>query len=289
MRDSVRSQPKQFRRAVAGSVAVHLVLAVGVILSVRSGGRAKPALSPQPTVDTRANEVSLRMSAAEIVLAPDEPVRPADPPAGVPEAPGDSRPAADETLTRPPLRTFVPGALPNEVLALIRRPRGVADRDVRPAGGSAGVPFHGAMAKGQSVVYVLDCSGSMGAFGKLDVARAALVATLRRQPGDARFQVVAYNSTAKSVLPGGCVAASPANVSAAEAALAGLAAAGRSSHAEGVRAAAALRPDVVVLLTDADDLNAAQFRSALAAAGKPVAVCVARVSADGVAAPRELR
>jgi hypothetical protein len=129
----------------------------------------------------------------------------------------------------------------------------------------------------------------MGAFGKLDAARAALVATLRRQPGEVRFQVIAYNSTARAVLPGGCVAAGGANVSAAESGLGGLTAAGRSNHAQGVRAAAELRPDVIVLLTDADDLTAAQFRPALAAAGKPVAVCVARVTADGVAAPRELK
>jgi len=129
----------------------------------------------------------------------------------------------------------------------------------------------------------------MGEFGKLALARAALVSTLQRQPADVRFQVFTYNSAARSVFPGICVAASPANIASAEAGLANLKAAGRSNHVEAVRAAVTLRPDVIVLLTDAPDLTLAAFQSVLAGAGKSLPVCVARVSADGVNPPRELK
>jgi Mg-chelatase subunit ChlD len=145
------------------------------------------------------------------------------------------------------------------------------------------------MKPGQCIVYVLDCSGSMGEFGKLTLARAALVRTLRQQPGEVRFQVLAYNSTARQLLAGGCLAATPANIASTETALASLKSTGRSNHVEAVRVAVALRPDVIVLLTDAEDLTAVSFKAVLAGAGKPVPVCVARVSAEGIGAPRELK
>ena len=129
----------------------------------------------------------------------------------------------------------------------------------------------------------------MGEFGKLAIARAALVSTLQRQSADVRFQVFTYNGAARSVFPGICVAATPANIATAEAGLANLKAAGRSNHVEAVRAAVALRPDVIVLLTDAPDLTLAAFKSVLVGAGKSLPVCVAQVRADGLNPPRELK
>jgi Mg-chelatase subunit ChlD len=152
---------------------------------------------------------------------------------------------------------------------------------------SAAPAFHGAMKGGQTVVYVLDCSGSMGEFGKLEKAVAALKSTLRRQPESVRFQVIAYSTAARSLVPGRCVPATSDHITAIETGLARLAPAGRSNHIEGVRAGAALQPDVIVLLTDTDNLTPASFRTAFA--GRQVPVCLALVTADGVAAPRELR
>ena len=196
----------------------------------------------------------------------------------------------------------VPHALSPDVLNRIRQPRAtsfrpptpVTDPNVKPAANTNAAPaqarpIHGALRRAQTVVYVLDCSGSMGEFGKFATARAALVATLRLQPGEVRFQVVAYNTTARLLLAGGCVPATAANVTAAETALAELSAAGRSNHAEAVRRAAALRPDVIVIVTDAEELSASAFKPALAAAGKSVVVCVAKVAGDGVGEPRELK
>ncbi len=304
-----RSKPTRFRRAVAGSVAVHLLLVSVGSVAYHAGTAAKLERAKQPSVDTRADEPTVRLLPEEVAIAVPirEPIKPTEPgppepePLPTPTAPiaSQTQPQAESTSgSRPTVKSIVPNALPSEMAAIIRRPRPapsrITDPNVKPA--SAVVTstplapsIHGAMKAGQTVVYVLDCSGSMGEFGKLTLARAALVSTLRRQPTEVRFQVLAYNGTARSVLPGLCVAASATNVAAAEAGLANLRATGRSNHVEAVRAAAALRPDVIVLLTDADDLTLAAFKSALAGVGKSVPVCVARVSADGVGAPRELK
>jgi hypothetical protein len=160
------------------------------------------------------------------------------------------------------------------------------------AGSTQTPPIHGALPDGKAVVYVLDASGSMGEWGKLDKARRALVATLRQQPPAARFQIVVYNGTARPLLPnaaGGCVPATAENRALAEEKLAALEPVGRSDHAEGLRMALNFRPDFVLLLTDADDLSAKKLRGVLAQAAKPAAVSVATVGADGVGVPRELR
>src|SRR5215218_8016854 len=114
MGHAARARPKQFRRAVAGSVAVHLLLAVAVVVWTRSGGSNPPGAG-QPSLDTRANEITVRLPSVEVALPPAEPIKPS-------EATGGSRPPLAENTARPPLASVVPNALPSEVLALIRRP-----------------------------------------------------------------------------------------------------------------------------------------------------------------------
>lgn len=165
------------------------------------------------------------------------------------------------------------------------------DTDVHQAVGvavSARAPaIHGALQPQQTVVYVLDCSGSMGASGKFDAARAALVSTLKVQPASVRFQVVVYTGTASPLLAGSgsTLPATEANVRLAADALAKLDARGKSNHGGAVRAALAFRPDVILLLTDADDLGAAALKSV----AMSVTVCVGQVTATGVQRPRELK
>jgi hypothetical protein len=187
-----------------------------------------------------------------------------------------------------PVAMFVPRTLPPEMIAIIRRP--ASDSKVmQAAGASPPVPaLHGALDAGKTIVYVIDCSGSMGEFGKLARAHAALLATLRGQKESVRFQVVAYNSTARALLPG-AVPATATNVEAAATRLVDLEAKGRSNHAEAVRIAMQYRPDVILLLTDANDLSLAHFKAALAGAGRPVAICLASVTPAGVGSPHELR
>jgi hypothetical protein len=172
----------------------------------------------------------------------------------------------------------------------------MTDPNVHPAAATGPAPasvpaIHGALAPNQTVVYVLDCSGSMGAAGKLDSARAALVSTLLQQPATVRFQIVTYSGTATPLLAGNgeALAAGEANVRLAAAALAKLEPRGRSNHLEAVRAALAYHPDVILLLTDADDLNSSAIRAVAASGAKPVPVCVGQVTAEGVQRLRELK
>lgn len=310
-----RSKANRIRLAVVGSVVVHVLLVSVASVALRSGGGS----SGPAELDTRVGEVALRLAPEEPTVAVQaaEPPRPPDteppepdpqPPTPAPErmpeppvAPEVPKPRAEGTAgTRPPVKTSVPNALPAEVVSLIRRPKpqaqpvAVRDPNVKPAGATAPAApltpaIHGAMKAEQTVVYVLDCSGSMGEFGKLAVARAALVSTLRKQPADVRFQVLAYSSATKPLVSGPFATASAANIASAETALSALKASGRSNHVEAVRAALALRPDVVVVLTDAEELTAAALKAVLGVAGKPVPVCVARVTADGVGVPREVK
>jgi hypothetical protein len=276
------------RRAVAASVVIHAALAVALILSLRSAEPTPVA----PGLDTRIRDVDVAMFDEERSVTIAERIEPPTPQQPTPEPPPSAPPPPEPAPgSRPPVAPVVPNALSADVIAMIRRPAAVTDPNVKPAAHTAPAarPIHGAMRAGQTVVYVLDCSGSMGEFGKFDAARAALVATLRRQPEAVRFQVIAYNSTARPLVPGGCAAASAENIARAEAALAGLKAAGRSNHAEAVRSGAALRPDVILILTDADDLHITALKPALAVAGKPVVVCVAKATADGVGEPKEVR
>ena len=194
--------------------------------------------------------------------------------------------------------TFVPPqTLLPELIARIRTSGTTAlsiDTNVRPAGGSgaaSAAPLHGALKPDQTVVYVLDCSGSMGAANKFVAARTALVATLRAQPETVRFQVIVYAGTARILLPsdGTAPAATEANIRVAATKLAEVEPRGASNHPAAVRAALRFRPDVIFLLTDADDLTAAMLKPVLALAAKPVAVCVGQVTGKGVQRPRELR
>ncbi|MBM3980129.1 MAG: VWA domain-containing protein [Planctomycetes bacterium] len=289
-----------FRRAVWGSVALHAAVACALFALLRAGDARKPA---RAGIDTRA-EPHVRMTLpAEVVVEVAPPL--AKPQAAEekrqpepPEAPKVTRhtdaqvqrAGASEQPVGPPLVAprAVPNALSAELTALIRR-TSAAPAKPQPAVGPRAI--HGALAPAQVVVYVLDCSGSMGAGGKFDAARAALVATLEQQPATVRFQVIVYAGGAKPLLmsDGAALPATVANVRAAADALAALEPRGASNHRDALRAAVGFRPDVILLLTDADDLSAAALRPVLAPAQKPVSLCAGLVGATGVERVRELK
>lgn len=309
MKPHSRATRAAFRRAVWASVALHVVVVAGAFFALR-GGERKPRAAG---IDTRAPHV--RMHLVEDSVSVEVPAQPAPPPpdTGIAQAipkisppPPTPRavspPAAAPALPGRPFAPAVPRTLPPELVALLRKPGAnpspapPREPDVRPAGATgvkagATPAMHGALKPGQTVVYVLDCSGSMGAASKFDAARAALAATLRAQPATVRVQVVVYDDGAHTLLAsdGTAPPATDANVRALVAKLAALDARGKSNHAVAVRAALAFRPDVIVLLTDADDLTAAALAPVLATAAKSVAVCVGLVTADGVRPSRELK
>ncbi|MDB5312169.1 MAG: hypothetical protein JWO38_6371 [Gemmataceae bacterium] len=329
-----------FRRAVAASVGLHVLLAVVLLVAGRWHASRPEASRPQPGIETRVDlriefprdEVSIPIEAPSVT-----PSTPADPPTPDPEPEprGSGPPLADPPPepsggSGPPLVRMptVPQTLPPELLALLKRPpapsAGVVEVPVTPTplhprpapdptpaavrttGGSAapqvqpgaarvegGSPVHGPLGAGQVIVYVLDASGSMGEWGKFDAARRALVATIRKQPETVRFQVVVYEGFAFIPLPAaesGCVPATADHVGRMTDVIRALKdPRGRSNHAEGLRKALTLQPDFVLILTDADDLPAAALRGVMRQATRPVTVCVAKVGADGVGKPVEVR
>ncbi len=256
-------------------------------------------------------EVAPPLSPEAPPSTPTESTRPPD----VPAPPAPSRPLAQT----------VPQTLPPELVALIRKPTLApvgaevvevplpvrpetprADPNVRPAGGAPGPTapatsapngppaqaIHGALAPGQTVVYVLDCSGSMGAAGKFDTARAALAATLKQQPATVRFQIICYAGTAGPLLAsnGTGLPANEANVRAAIEKLATLEPRGLSDHFGAIREALRrFHPSVILILSDGDDIRPATVKSVLAKEGQSVPVCLGRVTAEGVQNVRELK
>lgn len=162
---------------------------------------------------------------------------------------------------------------------------------VKPAGGppgqgaggpgGKGASFFQVPIRGRSVVYVVDRSLSMLG-GALGTARAALLASLEVLPPNASFQVVFYNTAAEPLRLGrseGLLPADPNMLSRAAAVIRAVRPAGNTDHARALRCGLALHPDVLFLVTDADDLSPSQVRATTRInRGRSVihAVCVGR-------------
>lgn len=214
---------------------------------------------------------------AALVLAPGFDLRPADGPLPIdacvlaadtklsvtftessgpepPSAPGPSSPDSDPSppVVYPIRVTHVP----------TQGPAGSGPSTA--SGGPAGVAsFFGVPARGQSVVYAIDRSVSMGLTGALETARRELLACLDRLPSTARFQVVCYNRRAEPLTLGGqtgLAAATTENKQQAAAFLESLRAEGSTNHLPALQQALALEPDEIFLVTDADDLTPEQVR-----------------------------
>ena len=282
------------RTAIVASIGVHVLVAMGIVALFQRDDPVESATR----FDTRADVHFEIANESEPVSEPVTPFVP-DPPKP-PETPIEP----PRVPNGPPMAQVieVPHALPPELLALIKRPSPAPAAAVQPAAATApkgpawvanGSPVHGALDAKQCIVYVLDASGSMGEWGKFDAARAALIATLKLQPASVRFQVIVYSGAATTLLrspPGECRPATLENLARVIDALVALPApAGRSNHAEGLRAALAFRPDLVVLFTDADDLPLGPIRGILKQAGRPATLCTVKATAKGVEPPVELK
>ncbi len=300
-----------FRRAVAASLGLHALIAMAIFLA----GREQPRSEPKPRgIDTRvAVQVRFMPESVEVPVEAPEPVTPPEP--APPQTTPPVEPSEPIRDSRPPIvkRVNVPQSLPPELVALIRKP--ATDSEPSPSrsnpspgpsakrggeidqtppslsgkgvGGVGSSPIHGALSAGQTIVYVLDASGSMGEWGKFDVARRSLLATLRVQPDSVKFQIVVYSGMAefpvriRGRMP---VPATAENVDRAAAALQALGPpAGRSNHLAALRTALELEPDIILILTDAADWPSASLR----AASKRAVVYIARVTSDGVGLPVE--
>jgi hypothetical protein len=114
------------------------------------------------------------------------------------------------------------------------------------------------------IVYLVDRSVSMGPSGALATAVQEVAASLRTLPPNALFQVFPYNNLAEPLkLDGqrGLAPADPAIIENAIEQLAHVQPSGPTDSAQALSCAFQLRPDVVLLLTDADELTATRLPS----------------------------
>jgi hypothetical protein len=258
LRPSPGHRPASGWLALALSVAVHAAgLVVLWFLPPHPQGAERPPALVNTCVLIADDEPPAAAATAEQVKAPDSPeveggqdmvvnavVLPAEP---VPADAG-SPTAGPDPATAAPAAGEWPAAGASA---------GTADI------GRRGTTFFQVAAEGAAVVYVIDCSASMGLNGGLAAARRELLASLARLPGSARFQVVAYNRSASPLRLGGrsdLVPADAGSLREATGLLARLRASGSTNHVEALRRALELEPDDIFLVTDADDLTPDQVR-----------------------------
>jgi hypothetical protein len=132
--------------------------------------------------------------------------------------------------------------------------------DGGPAG--AATTFFQVAARGRSLVYVIDHSMSMGP-GGLRAARRELLASLRRLPDTAHFQIVFYNSVVERLPIGGgstLVRATAANKARVAQLIARYVADGTTCHRRALASALALHPEEIMWLTDGGGLTDGEVR-----------------------------
>jgi hypothetical protein len=103
----------------------------------------------------------------------------------------------------------------------------------------------------------------MGQAKKLTHAVGLLKSSLRQLGPGVRFQIVTYDSQAVVARLAGAVdlvLASASTIAQAETILDDLSGEGSSRHAEGLKAGLGLHPDLLILLSDAGDLSAADVK-----------------------------
>jgi hypothetical protein len=131
--------------------------------------------------------------------------------------------------------------------------------------GSSGPTFFGVPASGQTVVYLLDRSFSMGPSRALECAKHELLAGLARLPVATRFQIIPYNRHADPLRINNSTALLPAtadHLGQVALQLKDQEATGGTNHLEALLRGLAYQPNVLFLITDADDLQPADVRKA---------------------------
>ncbi len=270
---------RRWRRAAwrgwAISLLLHALVAVGLLVGLRH--TSLPVLKSRPDNLWAGKDFEL------IIGDSDEPVRIRELKSVPPNSPNTPAPVAptpppgpivpvevapkslpDGLDSAPPLQLVNPRA----AIKPVEGPRGNAGTTANPGtvrqtsstsglgtGQRSQLPVSPAA---KSVVFVLDCSASMGIDDRFALARAQILACLRQLPETARFQVVRYNRRVDTVAIEGKSGLVPVNARTIEqlaSALEEMLPEGGNDHGPALRAALNLEPDVICLLTDADDLT----------------------------------
>jgi uncharacterized protein with von Willebrand factor type A (vWA) domain len=142
-------------------------------------------------------------------------------------------------------------------------------------GGKARTSLFGVVGEGYKFVYVFDRSGSMGGKGResLKAVKAELFRSLKDLDSVHQFQIIFYNERPSifnpSGAPGRLAFATEENKQRAIRFIDSIAAGGGTDHEQALRLAIRLQPNVIFLLTDADDpkLSPAQLEKIQRMAG----------------------
>ncbi|MGQ9761087.1 MAG: vWA domain-containing protein [Thermogutta sp.] len=182
----------------------------------------------------------------------------------------------------PALDDLVPNSVPSDPRKSLQASRlpalGAVDDSVSPGDGSSGITgalsgggfgrspggagsasLFGIQSPGNKFVYVFDRSGSMGGVGRtaLDYAKAELIASIQSLNKLQQFQIVFYNERPLIFNPAGSSGrlsfATDENKQRAIAFIRSVTAGGGTQHDTAILLAIRLQPDVIFLLTDADE------------------------------------
>ncbi len=138
-------------------------------------------------------------------------------------------------------------------------------------GTGPGTEFFGAKEHGRSFAYVIDCSGSMSSFSALAVAKRELLASLNQLPPDVFFSIIFYNNKPRVFTDPrgqeGMMPATAGNKARVQTQLQTIVPEGGTDHMLALRAALALKPEVIFFLTDADWMSENNVTDILGEAG----------------------
>lgn len=126
-----------------------------------------------------------------------------------------------------------------------------------PGGNVRGASFFGLQASGKRIVYMIDRSGSMEADDAFEIAKRELVTSLKQLPRGTRFAIIAYNERPRLLATDArdFAEANATNIVRIRKQLESLEPIGGTNHLQAIHRAAALRPDAIFWLTDADDVS----------------------------------
>lgn len=223
---------------------------------------------PSPATETTANEsttIEPKVNPTEVPEIPAEPPTEISVPSLNPEITGPGSISPPAALIDP--SHTILDAAPNSIPAPSALPQG-----------NGKVDFLGTSDEGESFVYLIDCSGSMGdpidaisrsdkkkkTLTALDFAKAELLASLQGLTVKQRFQVIFYN---ENVYPfsipgvkGSLYSATDFNKNKAKRFILGIRAELGTRHLPALERGLSLKPDVIFFLTDANSaLSAADL------------------------------
>lgn len=257
---------RQWGRAIVLSVALHLLAVAPLFwLGARAGGDGPRSLvlntcvTEGPAVSIALMDEPPRPRPFKPTLAQQQHVDASPPVSSLANAPIQEAAAPTSKDAAPP----EPQAA-DQARTASSRPTNGSDSGWEVPRTPGGASFFALSApRAQRIVYVIDCSASMGQHGHLDRARQELLASLEGLPASTRFQIVTYNGYAEPLRLGGqteLVPATPAIKLQVAQQLAGLRAAGRTDHVQALRRALELDPEVIFFLTDAGDMKPDEIR-----------------------------